>query len=118
MILLLSIKESYSDFKYFKLHLNVAFADIEKPRDKFESCVAIIKDLDSRNFPRLLNLDEVKDKQTLYIIKSHFSARMLHRVQKIIRDNNDNSFDKEFPIEGNKEERVAAELVMQITKKF
>ena len=49
---------------------------------------------------------------------SHFSARLLHRVQKIIRDNNDNSFDKEFPIEGNKEERVAAELVMQITKKF
>ena len=61
----LTVKESHPDFKYFKLHLNVAFADIEKPRDKFESCVAIIKDLDSRNFARLLTLDEVKDKQTL-----------------------------------------------------
>jgi hypothetical protein len=114
----LTVNESHSDFKYFKLHLNFAFADVEKPRDKFESCVAIIKDLDSRNFARLLTLDEVKDKQTLQRITSHFSAKLLHRVQKTIRDNNDNSFDKEFPAEGNKEERVAAELVMQITKKF
>ena len=76
----LAVNESHPDFKYFKLHLNVAFADVEKPRDKFEACVAIIKDLDSRNFARLLALDEVKDKQTLLTITSHFSAKLLHRV--------------------------------------
>jgi hypothetical protein len=41
-------------YKYFELHLNVVFADLDKPRDKFESCVAVIKNLEKRDFAKIL----------------------------------------------------------------
>jgi hypothetical protein len=84
-------------YKYLELHLNVVFADLEKPRDKFESCVAVIKDMERMDFAKILEriAHEKIDSNLQALLSSKFSVELLHKVQKAMRDD---SFERDFKL--------------------
>ena len=75
-----SIPEDQPQFQYIYLHTKLVLADFELPKDSFEECSALLKDLEDRNFKRVFSrvLSDPIDDQTIELLSKYYSAEFLH----------------------------------------